>query len=276
MSVAFVLLLTVQYVPVASATSYSLPSQTSLNTYVETFISEFNNLVNANYHGYSDSVLREMFPLYQNQGSFEVVIMQTAPDTPGHVTLIFNRITGSNLFFAMDNISTFQDLNGRAFGFGNGSFVFTNVEVTFSNGVSNYYAFAMGLPSANITVNTVANAYTQAGTVFHYQVANPTAVSVTTNMPAPSSSPPSSVTTEFVFIPAPQGFVLSVLDAVVLIVFTIGGGLFSFYVGFVYLRDRKRENSKEQRQLDAAFHHNVNRQNQKKHKKNPETDEKKT
>ena len=175
----------------------------------------------------------------------------------------------------MDNVSTFQDLTGHTFGFANGSFVFTNVEVTFSNGVSNYYAFAMGLPSAYITGNTVSNAYAQAGMVFRYQVSNPTSVSATTNMPAPSQSPPSSVTTEFIFTQAPQGFVFGLVDVVVLIVFTIGGGLFSYYVGFVYLRDRRREHSKEQQQLDATFRRNVKRQSQKKRKKNPESEEKK-
>lgn len=276
-AVAFVvLILVLPNGEVSGATAYNLPPESSLFTYIQTFVSEFNNLVRGNYPGYSDSALRAMFPVYQNQGSFEVVIMQTAPDTPGYVTLIFNRITGNNLFLAMDNMSTFQDLNGNVFGFGEVSFVFTNVEVTFSNGVSNYYAFAMGLPSANITGDTVSNAYSQAGTVFRYQVANPTTVSETTNMPAPSQSPPSNVTTEFVFVPAPQGFVWSLIDTMVLIVFTIGGGLFSYYVGFVYLREVRREHSKEQQQLDATFRLNVKRQNQKKRKKNPESEEEKT
>ena len=95
-AVTFALLLTLQNAPVTSTSAYSLPPESSLFTYIQTFISEFNNLVSGTYPGYSDSALRAMFPVYQNQGSFEVVVMQTAPNNPGNHTLIFNRITGNH------------------------------------------------------------------------------------------------------------------------------------------------------------------------------------
>jgi hypothetical protein len=156
-----------------------LPPPSNTQGYVNNLIDSYNALID-NTNASFDSV-KGHFALYHAIGNtFKVIIMQTAPNSPGYLTLIFVPVGGNAPNVTMNYNDTFAGLYSLSIP---GEYiVIEHIVINFTNSIVQVN-LAFGIASTDVTGDYMTNSKNAAEYLYHSDLST---------IPKPTPSQPSS------------------------------------------------------------------------------------